>query len=292
MLNSLAKFDPITAAGILARTAAFIDDEWNPSVREGRVEDEVHVRASVLRELRARLGVSENELSSDIRHRLAAELDAESESLLTPVDEGAVLESLGEKGALPSDLYRIHFDEGLKNNLSIKFEIEAQYIQDTVREAEREQHFDAAGSSGRATLISLFSRFYPNPKFPGRGFTFLVAGQRRGLDMNVTQSWRLYADLIDVSSAKDLLGVLKLFTDHFGYPVRIGDWVGSFLQLDIPEVDGVTRFSVEIERPKNKGERIATYQFGAKSKAEGTVKLIAMGVNVGKYLKLVNSRGW
>lgn len=292
MLDSLANFDPITAAGILARTAAFIDDEWNPSVREGRIVDEALVRASVLRELRARLGLSEDELSSDIRHRLAAELDSESESLLTPVDEDAALQSLGQKGALPSDLYKIYFDGGLKGNLGIKFEVEAHLIQDTVREAEREQHFDALGSEGKATLISLFSRFYPNSKFPGRGFTFLVAGQRNGLNLNVTQAWRLYADLIDVSAAKDLLGVLKLFTDHFGYPVRVGDRVGSFLQLDIPEVDGTTRYSVEIEPPKNKGERIATHQFGAKSQAEGTTKLIAMGVNVGKYIKLVNSRGW
>ncbi len=291
-MNTLSRFDPVTAAGILARAAAFVDDDSNP-VAAGKISDEEQVRDVLIREFKIRLGVSETDTSDSARELVSHALDIESERLLEPTDVDATLDVLAQKGSLPTDLYRVVFETNLANKFGHRFETEKRIVQQTIHSAEQEQHFGSPGDQSDNTLISLFAKFYSSPKYPGKSFMYLVSGQRYGRTLLVAQAWRLYVDTIDLSNVTDLLSMLRRFTDRFGVKLQLGDQAGFFLQTELPIQDSRLEFKVKIlGKTVRRDSDVMLCQFGARKAGSTTATVITMGIDIDKYLKSVSERGW
>ncbi len=296
--DGISSFDPVSAAGILARASMHLDDDANPA-GEGRVAGEAEIRDRIMRQLRAFLGVRESDTSEHTRALLVDALDEAAEELLSPTDEQATLASLSNKGELPSDLYLVVLDSAVQEYLGSHFESESILVRQTVQSPDREQHFNAGadGEQGatdvKNTLISLFSRFFLS-KFPARSFTLLVTGQRYGMTMRVVQALRIYSDVVDLNGTKDLLDMLQRFTNRFGTDVAINDSKPSaFLVSEhTPDADNKLSWDFAIQKSEAKGDRIWVSQFGGRLPGQNAFKAITTAINLDKYLRFVGSRGW
>jgi hypothetical protein len=159
MIKALERFDQMTAAGLLARTALSLSyvDSSSMSV----VNDEKTVRASIIEEARSRLGIASDDESMEAKERIAELLDAESDELISPSHPESALARLAERGDLPSDLYEIDMSPALEEFLGKRFSLEKQIIETTIRAPSREQHYGPARKPGlQPSMISLFARSF------------------------------------------------------------------------------------------------------------------------------------
>jgi hypothetical protein len=291
MLNSLSRFDPITAAGILARAALALDDESNPAAKSV-LQGEPAIRERLFHEIRKFLGVSDGDRSDQAKARIADALDEASDELLVS-DDNAVLRALAERGDLPSDLYQVSIYKSLAEVLGRHLANEEKIIKETVRAPEKEQHFGAAEGpdSEDGEMLSLFVRTFPN-KYPAKGFTLLVAGQRYGTLLQVVQAWRLYPDLIDLADAKDPLGMMRRFAEAYGVPINVNGEIGVFLYSETPETKDGFSWNIKTVDKGGRASKVMLCQFGAKKPGADVVHAISMGIDLVKYTKAMNAKGW
>jgi hypothetical protein len=298
MLSSLSRFDAVTAAGILARTATSIEDDANPAARE-LLPDEKNLRDAVVRELRTVLGLDADDRSEATIEKLVDAMDSESDRLVGPRDEQATLAKLSEKGELPSDLYEVSVVRQIADFHGRKFERERALIEETVKHADREQHYEPSEKDGEPVLISLFAKYFADEKYPLRSFTMLLAAQRDGLRLHVHQAWRIYPDVVDVAGAKTLIDLLKKFSDRFGAEIEMGGQKGKFiLKADIAPGEQVsTSFSNAVVRDTKGNARTArtitiTCFMQRASREKAAVAALAVGIDLDQYKESLISRGW
>jgi hypothetical protein len=169
-------------------------------------------------------------------------------NLIAPTDPNAALERLSTRGEWPSDLFKTEIVQNIADFHGRKFATEKKLIEETVRSPGREQHYGPPTRPGHPFMISLFAREYRN-RYPLRTFTMLVAGQRKGLKLDVHQAWRVYSSEVDLANTTSLVDVLHRFSDKFGAEMTLGDQQGHFyLGRGTPEGETPIRFLASLGR--------------------------------------------
>ena len=294
MISTLENFDKVTAAGILARAALSIEDQDNPAGIP-KLPQEMKLRQTIIIEIREKLGVSPNDQSPQTLDRLGEILDKECESLIGRVDSDSALRRLSEKGELPSDLFKIEIIQNIEKFHGKKFPEEKKFIESAVRSPDQEQHFGPPANPGEPFLISLFAKYFPN-QYPLRGFTMLIAGQRKGLVLNVHQAWRIYPDIVNLNGVRDLVDMLRRFSDVFGAEIELGGKRGHFiLAADIPKGQDVeTSLKIDSNLPLAKSKKVITFTSFLQGNPLGGSNQVALGIgiNLDQYAEVIKSRGW
>jgi hypothetical protein len=289
MIHSLRNFDPIVAAGILARAALSVADSRNPAAAIV-LPNEQTVREKLLQEARQIYGIANDE-SPESQVRLCDALDAESDALLEPVNDMRALERLALRGDLPSDLYEINVVKNIQDCYGEKYSEERHYIETTVRTPDAEQHYNSRIDSDELRLISLFAKTF-HDKFPVRSFVMLVAGERHGLTLTVIQAWRAYPEDVNLVGAHSPFEMLERFASAFGSKVTFGDQTGQFML-----VNGIregTRIPVHAEitpMPGKSRRQINVTHIAFKSN-EATQDILTIGIDLDRYRDALRRRGW
>jgi hypothetical protein len=236
MTETLAKYSPETAAGILARAALALQGEGNPAATP-KVADEEAIRSAILREGRTRLGVALEDNRPEILESLGDWLDQQSDILTGPPDVQSALARLAQRGDLPSDLYQIIIVPQIEEVYARNFAFERQLIEKTVSSPDQEQHYGVPRhNANEPVLISLFLRAFRTP-WPFKDFIMLVGGNRQenGLILYVHQAWRIYPSLVDITGAGSPVEMLQRFNRVFGADIDVNGVRGRFFTfLDQP----------------------------------------------------------
>lgn len=288
MLSSIADLDPITAAGVLARTAVSINAEDNPA-SAAVVPKELERRRAVLDEIRNRLGISFADMSEESLDRVGDELDSEIEFLI-PEDSAAAIESLSNNGRLPSDLFVVAPIKNLADFHGSNFGRELEFIEESVKNAEREQHFGEPAHPKEPFLISLFAKRFTH-RFSLKSFTMLVAGQRAGTVLTVCQAWRLYDDLVKIAEGDSLVDVLRKFSDAFAADLLVNGRKGHFFLSEEVTQDPT---SISIANPLGRKNREVTWTcFMQSDPARKSMRAsLIVGVDLTQYRRVLNERRW
>lgn len=290
MMSSLTEFDNVTALGILARTALFLEDKYNPAAFN-KLPNESRLREDIIKDIREKLGISPDDSSITALDRLGDALDFECNSLIGEVDNSATLQRLADKGELPSDLYEINIGSNIKNFFGRKYDAEKKLIENTIRLPDSEQHYGQQSDTNDPFLISLFARYFPN-KYPNNSFTLLVAGQRNGVALTVNQAWRIYKDSISLEGVTDLVDMLRRFADKFGAEIEFNGKKGNFfLTVDSP-INSTLNFKVENSNPKLKKHIVINYYIKKNIEASSNQASLVLAINLNEYRKLLKLHGW
>jgi hypothetical protein len=301
MISPLREFDNITAAGILARAALYLEDKDNPAITN-KVPNESLIREAIISHMRDTLGISPNDTSDKALDILGEALDSEGNALLEQTNTDATLERLSSKGELPSDLFDIKIIKNLEQFFGKKFEFEKELIENTIRLPDQEQHYGPPSNPDDPFLISLFSKNFPN-KYPKNSFTMLVAGERSGLKLTVHQAWRIYPDSVSLEGVTDLVDMLRRFADKLGSDIEFNGKTGNFfLTEELPDGKDIEYFVILHER-KMREEHIyskkiyhkeAMYSHFTQNNPFGTSKRasLILGIDLVKYRNVLKSHGW
>jgi len=288
-MSSLTKFDNVTALGILARTALFLEDEYNPAA-SNKLPNELQLRENILKDIRKKLGISPDDSSITALNILGDALDSECNSLIEEVDNAAILQRLADRGELPSDIFEINIGSNIEDFFGKKYDAEKNLIRDTIRLPDSEQHYGQQSGTNDPFLISLFARYFPN-KYPNNSFTMLVAGQRDGIVLTVNQAWRIYKDSINLEDVTDLVDMLRRFADKFGAEIDFNGQKGNFfLAVDSPNIPTLN-FKIDNTKSKSKKQIAINYYIknvDAKSKQASLV----LAINLNEYRKVLKLHGW
>ena len=220
------KFGKVAAAGILARAALSVGYEEVPAA-----SNEQPLLMDIIAEVRQRLGLPFDDITSDAFERISDFLDSESDRLLRPIDTTSALTRLAERGDLPSDLYEISIVQNIKNALGSDFSLEEQLIRATVRAPTAEQHYGPSRQENEPAMISLFVRPF-RTKWPLRDFIMIVGGHRDGFRLNVHQAWRIYPRRVNLAGATMPVEMLRRFADVYGAEIEIGSRKDHFFLFE------------------------------------------------------------
>lgn len=234
MSDTLRHLGGWTAAGVLARAALALDDPMNPAAN-AILEGEWDFRARILAQARENIGLATGDDSPEAIEKLGDFLDQQAEQLIGPPDINSALRRLAEAGSLPSDMYEIRVDPGIKDWMGrARYHLELALIEKTIRQPDIQQHFARASNVREPSLASLFFRRFKT-RWPFKDFGMLVVGSRDSLILNIGQAWRIYPALLDVTGAKNLVEMLRIFTTKYGFKVSWEGRTGSFfLTVDEP----------------------------------------------------------
>lgn len=218
MLKTLSKYDTRTSAGILARTAMILEDNYNPHLSK-TVKNEDSVRKSLLEEICTDFikDVDCYKKTNLILNYIDNELDEMSNMKSEPA-----YDRLSKSASLPSDLYQVEVIKNIKDFYKSNYIHEFKRISETVKRPESEYHFKQENTVSHPSEISLFLRKY-KAKFPFNNYNLLVVGQRNLKKFTAHQVWRLYDDLIDYRELDSLINLLENFAEKFGVDVKFRD---------------------------------------------------------------------
>jgi hypothetical protein len=228
MIEMLDHYDKRIAAGLLARAALALKSGESGLSASPVVENEGALRASLIAQARARLGIEPDDQSPEVIERIGSYFDEESERLIGEPHTTAAVQRLIERGDFPSDLYEVRVIPNISEFLGKAFEQERTLIERTIRMPLKEQHFGPPTTESEPYLISLFARPFKTP-FPYRDFMMLVAGQRGEKRIfQVHQAWRLYASKVPTEGSADLVDLLRRFADVYGADIEVDGRRGHF----------------------------------------------------------------
>lgn len=295
--SALSKFDPIVAAGILARAALAVTDNSNPAGEE-RIQNEHQIRLEILNAIRGSLGVPFDDNSPETIEKIGDALDAECELLVGTGDQKSTLSNLSSEGRIPSDLFEIEVVNNIEKFHGNKFHKEKELIDLTVKSPDQEQHYGEPIVDGAPFLISLFAKSFTN-KFPLRNFMMLVAGQRKGLALEVHQAWRIYTDLVDIHGVTSLVEILERFSNKFGAEIEVGGKIGHFFKsVKVQEDENFPpTINVQIRRSPS-GKKLkkslitvtSFYQQDQDDKGKNAALVVAIDLVL--YEEVLKMRGW
>jgi hypothetical protein len=214
MIQAVKSFDPISAAGVLARAALSVGYVDHPV--GGTTKADEHLIARVIEEARTQLGLSVDDNDPDSFEKIADLLDAEAEKLAAPRNTESALFRLAERGDLPSDLYEINILPNVVDVYRKDFPLEKDIIETTIRSPTLEQHYGAKRKPNEPVMISLFLKSF-RTTWPLKNFWMIVAAQRVGLRLDVHQAWRVYSSAVKLDGAKTPIDWLRSFA-AFNYP--------------------------------------------------------------------------
>jgi hypothetical protein len=290
MIQAVKSFDPVVAAGLLARAAlsvGYIDDPAG-----GTTEAEQNLIARVIEEACTRLGLSIDDKDPDSFEKIADLLDAEAEKLAAPRNTESALFRLAERGDLPSDLYEINIVPNVVDVYRKGFSLEKDIIETTVRSPTLEQHYGPIRKPNEPVMISLFLKSFRTP-WPLKNFWMIVAAQRVGLRLDVHQAWRIYPSAVKLDGAKTPIDWLRSFADAYGFEIELDGKKGHFFLLARGPIPDTFSFKQPIAKKKTATQELKAQisRFADRdpiTQIETAALLVA--IDVEKYLRTIKEK--
>lgn len=302
MISALANYDMPTAVGILARAAFAVEDDGNPASR-ARLPEEFRVREAIFDEVRRKVGISREDQSAPAIELIGKALDEEIDTLSAPdTDPDQVLDQLGLKGELPSDLYKVEVASNVRDVYKKHETAEILRIRETVANADREERLGLPVGPGEdPRLVALFSKVY-SYKNPYDNFTLLVAAQpANGRELRAYQAWRLYPDAVSFSGSEKLIDLLRRFCDVYGMEFEVNGVRSKFaLELEIP-AEPTPRHHINVlplyvrdskGRKVEKNVDVTVNWFAEFRPGQGHHALLVTAINMTKYTATLSGHGW
>ena len=228
MLKTLSKYDTKTSAGILARTAMILDDNYNPHFSK-TISNEDSIRQSLLKEISDKMIQN---VDSSKRNTLIVDYIDNQLYAMSNIQSEEAIDRLSETAYFPSDLFQIDVIKNIKDFYMESFNDEFKLISETVKNPESEFYFQNTKSSNEPLGISLFVRKFIG-NFPYNNFNLLIVGQRKSKKFVVHQAWRLYDDIMDYQELNSLINLLEIFADRFGVEVEFRNKFSNFFLNEI-----------------------------------------------------------
>lgn len=257
MIATLSKYDKKTYAGILARTALFLDDNMDATSGDF-VDNEGNIRNTVIDEICEK--VSSKGECEDEKNKIIDYIDQELEEITNLDSEKDVLDRLSQSARLPSDLYNIIIIKNIKDFYKNQFSIENENISKTIKNPDSEYHFTKNNELNVPSEISLFMKKFKD-RYPYNYFNLLVIGDRHGMDFSVHQVWRIYDDVFNYYEDDSLLEILKRFAENFGVDVKFRGSRSRFFLSEIAKSE--KEFSVAVNNSDltrdKKGQTLVTF---------------------------------
>jgi hypothetical protein len=148
--------------------------------------------------------------------KLVNALDEEADKLSPPQDETGALERLSIEGALPSDAYKISFEENFVSRLLVALPVDdRELVKTTIRIPDFQENFGPSLTPNEPSPISLFGKWF-NFGRPRDRFLLIVAASRqmivaasrqKGAYLIVHHFWRVYSNDINLRGVKSLADI-------------------------------------------------------------------------------------
>jgi hypothetical protein len=283
MIKAVQSFDPKTAAGLLARAALSVGYINNPLI-----ESESELFAKVVEEARNQLGFGVDDNDPETIERIADFLDSESDKLLQPPNTESAIKRLAERGELPSDLYEINIIPNVQEVYGKRFPLEKEIIETAIRAPTLEQHYGPPRDPHEPSMISLFVRSF-RTTWPLKDFSVVVAGQRRGLILDVHQAWRVYPQKVNLQGAKTPVDWLRKFADSYGAEIEVQGKKGHFFLI----AEGPIPNSFSFRPPESRKERLYVIsRFAQTDSSSGIEKsALILAIDADKYRGTLDELG-
>ena len=231
MLSTLSGYEPFEALDVLSGLTFQLSPEplIEGEISRGKVD---FASEDVIEEIRKRVGLAPDDHSDEARDRILSFIsDQISEIVLSQTDEKAVLNRLGDRGALRPDLYEITFPASFKqfSERGIRREHVRQalnYPDDVEHVLPEDMPFKGDGS------VSLYVKHHRSPD-PRYNFSLLVVSSRKGYQQRVDDVFRIYPSDVDIGSARFPVDLLKALLEKYGLPLDVGNQRGKFFFLVI-----------------------------------------------------------
>jgi len=212
MIEALKQYDKSFAEGMLARTSFYLSND--PLVKTFKpIENEESIRSNIIAEICSNLNIP---AASNKNQAIIDYLDDELEksTRLDAKTENEVLTKLSARGELPTDLYKIKWQNtAVINRFKELRDKDKSLISETVKAPDLSYNF------GQNYGASIFAKFYKD-RLDYHSFFLLVVGKREGLIFTIDQVWWLQNDLITGNTFPNALELLRYFVEIFGVEVK------------------------------------------------------------------------
>lgn len=212
-LNILQHHDPETSKAILA--AAALNESGTPYQSSNANKFEKQAQ-QLLEEIKLELGIEGD--SSEDRARMR---DAISELVIQTVMSGSSLSDvksrLAIKGELPLSAYRIKFAKGL---LKQSGENE-NFIRRAIKADPEIQHILPKNIPVEAGVRGMTLMVIPQKSSRGNDHWIILDAMRSGDELVISDIFRVFPEVVDLSEACNPLDVLKAFVKVYGIEFQI-----------------------------------------------------------------------
>lgn len=229
MLDTLSGYESSEALGVLSSLTFQLSPEppLEGETFKGKVD---FASGDVIAEIRGRVGLALDDHSDEARDIILSFIsDQISKIVLGRTDEKAVLNRLGDRGALRPDLFEITYPASFRSfsERGIRREHIRQalnYPDDVEHVLPEDMPFKGEGS------FSLYVKHHRSSN-PNDNFSLLVVSSRKGYQQRVDDAFRIYPSDVNVGSAKYPVDLLKALAEKYGLPLDVGNQKGKFFFL-------------------------------------------------------------
>jgi hypothetical protein len=220
MLDSIAQFDRTEASAILAQAAKCLLGDAAPELAYADLAKvDTSVVESVIGELRTRVRRKPDEDEEQHLGRLSGALSrAMSETVLAGVDLDSVRARAGQKGTLPTGLYRVTFTRRFDAQ-RLLYAIKKSYVTDAIAHADATEHLRPKSLKQNSVYVSLFAKT-PRTR-AGSDHTILVKCNRIGAELHVEDALYLFHDTFDLKGKSTPTEMLLTFLSQFGLALML-----------------------------------------------------------------------
>jgi hypothetical protein len=188
------------------------DDAPPPPV----VEERLH---ALRQEISERAGIHDPPTTAEIAAILKLVADEMYDLSLRGIDQDRVRRSVGQRGLLRPDLYRLRFGEEFDQLTGPLSGVTKPVVVEVLTSPDQVQHLLTTPKPGNQPAISWYAKVFAEG---GQDrYTLLTETTRRGDEQAVGHVWRVYHSDVVLREAVSPLEVLERFVDVYGLLFRV-----------------------------------------------------------------------
>jgi hypothetical protein len=228
MLQSISGLDRSRASAVLAVAAQrLIGHIYPESAQPEIMRNDAILADRVIEELQAQIERRADETEDQRLGRINDALShAMSDTVLKDADLNTIRNRAGQKGTLPTSLYRVLFTPAFEKQAPL-FAVKKSYVEDAVRHADLVEHLKPKFGFPAGVYVSLFVKT-PRTR-DSKQYTLLVKCDRIGAELRIDHAFYLFHDTFAVHGGMGPLGLLREFLAKFGAPIviegKVIDWL-------------------------------------------------------------------
>jgi len=224
MLQSITGLDRSRASAVLAMAAQRLLGHIYPESAQTQImHNDALLADRVIDELQAQVERRTDETEDQRLGRINDVLSrAMSDTVLKGADLDTIRNRAGQKGTLPTSLYRVVFTPAFEKQAPL-FAVKKSYVEDAVRHADIIEHLKPKLGFPAGVYVSLFAKT-PRTRDDNNDnnrYTLLVKCDRVGAELRIAHAFYLFHDTFSVHTGLTPLELLREFLGKFGVPIIV-----------------------------------------------------------------------
>jgi hypothetical protein len=221
----------------------------NPNVGEPKqqFEDKTELIDSVIKEIRHRLNIPDNDNSISAQSKIFDFLSKEISNIaLSDENIRKVKKRLGSRGELPLNQYKIAFLHTFESAES--FGEKKSHVIEIIKSPDKFVHtnsryvlLDNEDKYGFTLITKLVT-----PKRLQDKFIQMVFSRRQGDTLFIMGALRAYLSEMNLNQLDNPLDILKVFVDTYGLTFRVNNLTSRLIENDVTELEHATPADVKI----------------------------------------------